>query len=271
MTWTVVGARGFIGSAVVRVLRRRGEAVVTLTHREAADASANLGHVIYASGVAWDADKRVADAVAMHVDVPKILLEKQLQSLTYVSSTRVYGDATETDESSVLRVRSDDVYSATKAAGEAAVLADPRPSMRVVRLSNVYGPSFGSGLMLSDFLRQAATTGQIVVRSSGDSSKDHVSVEDVAEMALRIATAGSRRVYNIAAGKNTKQGELLDAIVAASGCKVEVVAGGPTVTFAPIDVERIRTEFGFKARDVLKDTPALWEAFRAHFRREAVR
>ena len=271
MNWTVVGARGFIGSAFVRVLRARGEAVTSLTHREAATTNAELGHVIYASGVAWDAGKRVADAVAMHVEIPLALLGKRLQSLAYISSTRVYGDAPQTDEEAVLRVRADDVYGATKAAGEAAILADPRAGMRIVRLSNVYGPSFGSGLMLSDFLRQAATTGQIVVRSSGDSSKDHVSIEDVVDMTLRIATGGAQRVYNIAAGKNTRQGDLLDALALASGCNVDVAPGSPTVTFEPIDIRRISTEFGFTARDVLRDVPALWEAFRAHFRREAVR
>jgi nucleoside-diphosphate-sugar epimerase len=265
MNWTVVGARGFIGSAFVRRLQERGETVVSLTHSEAATTGIELGHVIYASGVAWDAEKRVADSVSMHIDVPLALLGKKLQSLTYVSSTRVYGDASETGEASVSRIRANDVYAATKAAGEAVILADPRPAARVVRLSNVYGPSFGSGLMLSDFLRQAATTGRIAVRSSSESAKDHVSVEDVVELTLRIATEGRERVYNIAAGRNTRQGDILDAIKAASGCQVDVDPQGRAVRFQPIEIERVRGEFNFTARDVVVDVPELWRAFRAHF------
>lgn len=269
MTWTVVGARGFLGNAFVRRLRERGEKVRELTHREALAADDGLGQVIYVSGVAWDAEARPDDAVRMHVDVPRALLTKTLQSMIYVSSTRVYGDSRNTNEAVARQIRATDLYAATKAAGETLVLCDPRPALRVVRLSNVYGQSFTSGLMLSDFLRQAATSGRIVVRSSPDSAKDHVSVEDVVDVTLRIATGGVHRTYNIASGRNTRQGDLLSAIREASGCAVEMPHDGPNVTFAAIDVERIRREFGFVPKDVLADVPALYRAFAEHFQRAA--
>jgi len=265
MTYSVIGARGFIGSAFVRVLGERGISVSSLTHAEALERTDDLGDVIYASGVAWDANKRLSDAVRTHVDVPLALLEKSLRSFTYVSSTRVYGNSSETHETTPAHVAQGDVYAATKAAGEVVVLSDPRSSVRVVRLSNVYGPSFGSGLMSSDFLRQAACTGRIEVRSSRDSEKDHVSVDDVVDMTLQIVASGKERVYNLASGKNTKQGRLLDRIASVSGCSVDVLPGSPSIVFAPIDVRRIRDEFGFRARDVLDDVPALWKVFEQHF------
>lgn len=270
MTWTVIGARGFIGSSFVRALQGRGESVRTLTHVEALDAVADLGDVLYATGVAWDADKRPADASRMHVDVPRALLQRNVRSLLYLSSTRVYGDDSNTAEEATLPPGRD-VYAQTKAAGEAVVLADARPSMRVIRLSNVYGASFDSGLMLSDFLRQAATTGKISVRSSEGSSKDHVSVDDVVELGLRIAREGRERIYNVAAGRNTVQGDLLRAIAAASGCAIDVAPHAPTVTFAPIAVGRVRAEFSFVPRNVLDDIPALWNAFASHFQQSLMR
>ncbi len=268
MIYTVVGARGFIGSAFVRVLKERGSEVLEMTHDQALSTSADLGHVIYASGVAWDAGKRLDDAVRMHVDVPLALLRKRFQSFTYVSSTRVYGDSAVTHETTPAHVAQGDVYAATKAAGEVVVLFDARPELRVVRLSNVYGPSFRSGLMSSDFLRQAAMTGAIEVRSSGHSEKDHVSVEDVVDVTLRIAVSGKERVYNIAAGRNTRQGELLERIAAVSGCSIEVKSGSRAVRFAPIDIRRVRSEFNFRARDIVEDIPVLWPAFEEHFAAE---
>lgn len=268
MTWTVVGARGFVGSAFVRRFRERGEKVRELTHREALAVEEDLSDVVYLSGVAWDAEARPDDTVRMHVDVPRALLAKRLRSMVYVSSTRVYGDSRNTSEEAARQVRPTDLYAVTKAAGETIVLCDPRPTMRVVRLSNVYGPSFSSGLMLSDFMRQAATSGRIVVRSSPDSEKDHVSVEDVVDVTSRIVTGGAHRIYNIAAGRNTRQGDLLAALAQAASCAVEMPHDAPSVTFAPIDVARIRSEFGFVPRDVLMDVPSLWRAFAEHFRQQ---
>lgn len=265
MSWTVVGARGFIGSVLVQKLRRRGDEVMELTHEEARACETDLGDVLYASGVAWGAERRSDDAVRMHVEVPAALLQKRLASLTYLSSTRVYGDSEDTSESSRLRPAQSDVYAATKAAGEDLVLGDERPGMRVVRLSNVFGRNFSSGLMLSDFLRQAATTGTIRVRSSQDSEKDHVSVEDVADVVLRIAESGTHRLYNVAAGRNTRQGDVLDAIARASGCTIDVAPNAPAIKFSPIEVQRIREEFDFMPKDVVAEIPALWQAFRAHF------
>jgi len=271
MTWTVIGARGFIGGTFARRLRDDGESVLALSHEQALEYRGDLGDVIYASGVAWGANERREEACRTHVDVPRELLLKELQSFLYLSSTRVYGASAQTSESVAPQVVAGDAYAETKAAGERIVLDDPRPAMRVVRLSNVYGPSFDSGLMLSDFLRQAARTGRIAVRSSSESEKDHVSVDDVVRATLQIARSGRERLYNVAAGRNTRQGDLLAAIAAAGDCAIEVPPNAPAIRFAPIDVRRIRDEFAFSARDVLADIPYLWRAFADHFRDDAAR
>ena len=268
-SFTVVGARGFIGGTFVRVLRERGANVRALTHEEAAQIQDDLGDVIYASGVAWDAERRPHDTLRAHAEVPAAILRGRLRTFTFVSSTRVYGDSAATDEEACARVFPRDVYATTKLAGESLVLSDPRPGMRVVRLSNVYGPSYSSGLLLSDFLRQAATTNRIVVRSARDSEKDHVSVEDVVDVCLRIAVEGRHRIYNVAAGRNTLQGDILDAIATVSGCAIDVAENAPTVRFVPIRNDRIRDEFAFHAAGILDDIPALWESFRAHFALQA--
>ena len=64
-----------------------------------------------------------------------------------------------------------------------------------------------------------------------------MSVDDVVDVTLQIVASGKERVYNIAAGKNTQQGRLLDRIASASGCSVDVGPGSPSVIFAPIDVD----------------------------------
>jgi nucleoside-diphosphate-sugar epimerase len=95
-----------------------------------------------------------------------------------------------------------------------------------------------------------------------DSSRDYVSVHDVADCLIDIATAGRRRVYNVASGRNVSNGELATRLEELTGCTVTVAPGAPTVTYPPMDVTRLREEFGFRACDVLSDLPQLLEAYR---------
>jgi nucleoside-diphosphate-sugar epimerase len=259
---TVVGARGFIGAAVAARARAGGWDVVECRHDDVP--GGNLGTIVYCSGVAWDAGNDPLRAYAVHVTaIAGILARSPHERAIYLSSTRVYDRAASTSEAAVTGVRSDaggDVYALSKLAGEGAVLG-AGASNRVVRLSNVYGASFRSGLFLSDILRQLAETGRIALRTSRESSKDYVSVDDVAECILRIAAGSEHAVYNVAAGRNTSHGALLDAILRAVPAEIAIASDAPTVTVPAIDVERVRRVFAFEPRNVLDDVPALVAAF----------
>jgi len=245
---TVVGARGFVGSAVVRRARALGFDVTEYRHDEVPTGE-NLGTLFYCSGVAWDADRAPLEAYDLHAAaVLRIARAARYDRIVYVSSTRVYdrsGGTLESEATGVLADCAGDVYALSKLAGEGIVLA-ASPENVVVRCSNVYGASFRSGLFLSDVLRQAATCGRIALRSSRSSSKDYVSVEDVATCMLRIGAGCRHRIYNVGAGRNTTHGALLDAIVAAEPVEVSIPVGAPTVV---------------EPADVVSEIPALVRAF----------
>ena len=262
---TVVGARGFIGSAVAAAARAQSKDVVECTH-DAVPSDVELGTLVYCSGFAWGAERDPFNAYRVHaVDVANILERARYAQAIYISSTRVYDRANESDESADTPVRAGaraDVYAASKLAGEGIVLA-AREENRVVRCSNVYGESLRSELFLSDILRQAAKTGRISIRSSLRSAKDYVSVVDVADCVLRIAGGSRERIYNVAAGRNTTHGALLDRLHSVVPFELEIAPQSPDVVVREIDVRRIQDEFAFEARDVLDDLPRLAEAFRA--------
>ena len=262
---TVVGARGFVGSAVVARARESGFDVLECRHDDV-PGNADLGTVVYCAGVAWDADRRPVDAYRTHVAAVAAILENgRYDRLVYISSTRVYDRSDGTAEETPLRVRSDlpgDTYALSKLAGEGAVLS-ARSENRVLRCSNIYGPSLRSGLFLSDVLRQAATTGRIALRSSLDSSKDYVSVDDVARLSLQVAHGSDHAIYNVAAGTNTTHRSLLEVILQLAPVDVDIAAGSPTVVVPPIDIRRIQREFGFEARPVIDDLPSVVKAFLA--------
>jgi len=263
--FTVVGARGFIGSALVERLRGEGHDVRGVAHTDALPSPA--GHVIYASGIAAAAAPDVAYAYEVHVEgVRRIIAAGAAASLLYISSTRVYGAAADTRESAQLIVEpaAKDVYRVSKIAGEALCLAAEQPAARVARLSNVIGPSFRSTLFMSDILRQAATTGRIQVRTTRDSAKDYLAIDDACRYLIAIALGGRERIYNVAFGANVENGAILDALARASGANVDIAAGAARAVTAPITAERLHGEFGPAQTPILESLPELYRTFAAH-------
>lgn len=269
----IIGGRGFIGGAIARQAAAAGHEVQVHAH----DAVAALGRVdaiVYCSGVAWGAQERPLDAFDAHVSsVERLLRSKPIGRFIYVSSTRVYDGAPTTRETENLVLAPpyrEDVYRLSKIAGEAVVLTG-HPNASVLRLSNVYGRSYSSGLFLSDVLRQAATTGVAKVRTSPESAKDYVCVDDVASAVVALCVREhAESIYNIANGTNTKHEEIF-AFLRSHGIRVEVPHGAPAAIAAPIDIERIRHALPWSPRALLDDLPQLLSDFRLNVRPQAAR
>jgi nucleoside-diphosphate-sugar epimerase len=263
MKLTVVGARSFIGSAVAELARARGVEVLVVPH-DAVPPQA-LGVVVYCSGLAWGADQQPEAAYRLHVSEPLALLAtRRFDRFLYLSSTRVYDRSASTDETAALFVDPLDphgVYPASKIAGEAALLSASDKTV-ALRLSNVFGPNLTAKVFLSDIIRQAVETGRIQIRTALGSSKDYVSVDDVADLVLRIAGGSRQRVYNVAAGHNTTHQQIIDAIAAVLPVEVSVTQDAPLAVAQTIDIRRVRDEFGFAPRELLGAIPVIVGAFR---------
>src|SRR4029077_3079780 len=134
-----------------------------------------------------------------------ILETCEFDSLTYLSSTRVYRGAGLTREDATLCVSPsnlDDLYNISKLMGESICLSSTR-RCRVARLSNVYGADIGSENFISSVLREAAATGRVIIHTAPDSVKDYVAIEDVVRWLAMISASGKLEIYNQAAGENT--------------------------------------------------------------------
>lgn len=265
--FTIVGARGLIGRAVADHLAAAGHAVTRHDRATCATLDAQpapVGHLILAAGVTADFRQRPHDTMDAHVTAAADLLRSErFESFLYLSSTRLYRRAASTRENASFALDPADAdapYDASKVAGEALCLADPRACVRVARLSNVYAPGDPSPTFLASLVRDAMRTGAVTLRTPPESEKDFIALADVAGLLPRIALGGRQRVYNVAAGQNTRFGDLLDAIARASACAARVEGGvgdRPAVIDAPIDTTRIDAEFPGARRDVLADIQAL--------------
>ena len=188
MKFTVLGASGFIGSNLVQWLQSqrlpywapgRGEDVL----------SRPLGHVIYCIGVTSDFIERPIDTIQAHVCyLSRILQNCNFTSLLYLSSTRVYGSTTLASEDAAFKVDpqdKSDIYNLSKLTGEALCMAMDHPTVRVARLSNVYGGNPASPAFLESIIRDAIENGYILLKSDLDSSKDYINIDDVTKCSFR--------------------------------------------------------------------------------------
>ncbi len=266
MTFTVFGSTGFIGSHLVAALQRRGIECLAPPRDDSSWRERELGHILYAVGLTADFRHRPLETVRAHVGFLMDVLEYgRFETLTYLSSARVYGGAERGLEETRFEVdpRSpDDLYNLSKLMGESLVLAKAGQRGRVVRLSNVYGPDWESENFLFSLIRDAVGTGRITIRTSPDSSKDYISVEDVTDLLIAIAVSGRQQLYNVASGRPVSNAELADALHTATNALVDFAADAPRQTFPAIDVSRITEEFGVRPRAVLDDLPRLVAAYR---------
>ncbi|QBK06329.1 NAD-dependent epimerase/dehydratase family protein [Hylemonella gracilis] len=232
-----------------------GEAVHAPVRGDASLYQRPLGHVIYAIGLTADFRQRPYDTVQAHVSLlAEVLQRTDFESLLYLSSTRVYGRASHGREDAPLPMLAQDpsdLYNLSKLMGESLCLHGGRSGVRVVRLSNVVGGDDEDSANFVPSLLREARAGRIVLQTALDSAKDYIHIDDVAELLPRIAAQGRERLYNVASGVQTLHKQWVQQLTMQTGCAVEVMPNAPTTHFAPIDTQRIRTEFGYRPRSAL--------------------
>ncbi len=257
MIFTILGARGYIGSRLVKYLRSKGHEVWAPDRDDDAIFLQPLGHVIYCVGLTADFRSRPFDTVDAHVGLLAAILRKaDFTSMLYLSSTRVYMGSENTGEEASLTVFPSDasyLYNLSKLTGESLCHASGHPCVRVARLSNVVGPGMDlqSGNFVADLLRQARQ-GEVVLESSPDSAKDYIHIDDVLTLLPKIALNGVAKVYNVASGIQTRHSQWLDFIESVTACKVVVRDDLPLQIFPPIEVTRVSLEFLFAAESIFR-------------------
>jgi nucleoside-diphosphate-sugar epimerase len=271
MKFTVLGGRGFVGSHVVRYLERQGHTVDVPSRDLVGLPEKDLGHVIYAIGLTGDFRKRPFETVDAHVCLlAKLLQTCRFDSWLYLSSTRVYS-ALDLDKSAgedspvIVRPGMDSLYNLSKLMGESLCLACPSPSIRVARLSNVYGTGISTDTFLGSVINDLRQQGHVTVNESPESGKDYVAVDDVATLIETISLRGEERLYNIASGRLVTHRELFGKISKLTGFTASFPDGNLMRTFPVVDISRVHAEFGFRPKNLLDTLGLLFASSGVHY------
>ena len=265
MKATVLGSEGFIGRNLTTYLQEIGYTVAAPNRAELADLTGPLGRVFYCIGMTGNFRAQPLATVDAHAGVLARLLETcDFESFVYFSSSRIYAEAEgpeDTQEQALIRVSpsANTTYDLSKMLGEALCLSLDRPSVKVIRLSNVYGPDQSKATFLGSLLEDLALNGKATILESADSSKDYVAISDVVGLSEKIARSGLHRTYNVASGQPVCHIEIAKTVME-HGLTCVFSPGGARRDFPKINISRIKEEFGFTPRSLLADLPQLLRA-----------
>lgn len=263
MKFTVLGSTGFIGKHLAASLNIESYEVYAPVRGEVdwmdSVLSKDLGHVFYCIGLTADFRQRPFDTIEAHICLlSKLLKHAQMESLVYLSSTRVYQASDSVDESATLMTEpanSSHLYNLSKLMGESLCLNSGRRT-KVVRLSNVYGAAMDSDNFLSSVLTEAASYCSVRFMTSPESSKDYISIKDVVNLLPKIATNGKNKIYNLASGSNTSNAEIA-SILNSLGVKTSFAENAAQWSFPCINITRLENEFGKPTENLKSDLPNL--------------
>ncbi|MGE5538006.1 MAG: NAD-dependent epimerase/dehydratase family protein [Gemmatimonas sp.] len=224
----VIGA-GFVGNSIATAVQKRGVPVLALKRGAldllADNAAVSLAKMLHADDsvvfVSAQAPARSSAQLILNLRmaeaVVKAVAAQPVAHLVYISSDAVYADdANPVTERSPVQPSS--LHGMMHAARELMLRAEAKVPLAILRPSLLYGaadPHNGYGP--NRFRRLAAKGEAITLFGDGEEMRDHVLIDDAAEIAALALAHRSTGVLNIATGVSTSFRKIAEAVVARAG------------------------------------------------------
>jgi nucleoside-diphosphate-sugar epimerase len=235
----VLGAGGFIGGAVVRNVDAAGMPLLALGHKNmdllaegagdrlAALLQAGDAVVVISARAPCKTPGMMLENIRMMAAVCDALTHRPVEHVVYMSSDAVYADGPLplTEESPAAPTS---LHGAMHLAREQMLLAAAgKTPVAILRPTLVYGAADPHGGYGPNRFRRQANRGEaITLFGEGEERRDHVDVDDIAQITRRVLERRSEGILNIATGTVTSFKDLAEKAVALSGRKV-AIKGSP--------------------------------------------
>jgi nucleoside-diphosphate-sugar epimerase len=256
----VMGAKGFAGGAIVARVVRDGIPVLALSRNEidllSAGAAERLGRLLRPDDV-FVAVSALAPCKNSEMLVKNVIMARAMAQalamctvaqVVYISSDAVYADGPiPLSESSPAAPGT--MHGAMHLAREIIFRSETTPPLAIMRPTLLYGardPHNGYGP--NRFMRQVARGEDIVLFGEGEERRDHLFIDDLAEVVAGVLLRRSKGVLNVATGKVHSFREIAEIVIKTSG-KAVAVRGTPRNGpmphngYRPFDVSLCRAAF----------------------------
>lgn len=230
----VMGAAGFVGGAVVDRLARERVPVLALGRKEidlaATDAAERIGRLLQpedafvavaARAPCKDSDM-LLENIAMARAMARALAKSRVAHVINISSDAVYAD-TPVPLTEGAPAAPTTLHGVMHLARELIFQSEVKAPLAILRPTLLFGPKDPhNGYGPNRFRRLAARGEEIVLFGEGEERRDHVFIEDAAELIVQVLMRRSTGVLNIASGEVRSFREIADLAARLSGKPVPV-------------------------------------------------
>jgi len=256
----VIGAGGFVGGALMRRLRAAGVPALALTRKEvdllAPDAADRLTSFLKAGdAVVAVAARAPCKDVGMMIDnmiiaraMVEALARVPVAHVVNISSDAVYADGP-VPLTELTPTAPTSLHGAMHLARELTFANAIKAPLAILRPTLLYGaddPHNGYGP--NRFRRLANAGDEIVLFGDGEERRDHVLIDDLAEIIMRVLQCRSTGSLNVASGEVHSFRAVAEAVVAAAPRKVGISSSPrsgpmPHNGYRPFDIAQSQAAF----------------------------
>src|SRR6516162_2278889 len=230
----VIGAGGFVGRAIAARLKGQGADMLAVTRHEVdlltGDAAQKLEALLRPDDAVVAAAARapcrdmvmLIDNMVMTNAMLTAFAKVAVSHVVNISSDAVYPDAPVPLSEKVLAAPTT-LHGVMHLAREIALSGEVKAPLAILRSSLLYGvddPHNGYGP--NRFRRQANAGEDIILFGDGEERRDHVLIDDVADIAVRVLMHRSQGVLNIATGTVHSFRSIAEQVVAIAPNKVRI-------------------------------------------------
>jgi len=240
MRIAVIGANGFLGSALVNQMLIEGIDVLAVYNRKkeninkkaVAITSLKYLSVVYPADVIIFAAGSYQSDIHAHLSLNNMLYNicKVYPSsrLIYISSTNVYGcHATAIKENSPFINPS--IYGHSKLAGE--FIAKSMTSFSIIRFTYLYGSKLDNNSILPNLIQKAKKEGTITIFGEGERQQDYLHISDAVQMCMRVAHMSSSELFLGASGISHSNRIIAEKIQSVVGCDLNFLGQEESCSF----------------------------------------